>query len=125
MLSLESIIIIIALLYVFSIIPGIWLRKYGKPYNSVAFTFHKIIALSLTIFTSITIYNLIKPLDLKTPVIIAVTVTAAFFLITFISGVLLSIIKKENDTLRIVHKISSIIMPVLTAAAFYLLINNG
>ncbi len=124
MTILEPGMLVIAALFVLSFIFGIWLSRLGKPYNVVIFTFHKIIALLLVVFAVITIYNFQKSAEIKTLELIVILSGVIAFLITFVSGALLSIGKPANDSMLIIHKISSILTPVLTAVTVYLLTNN-
>lgn len=44
---------------------GIWLSNSGKPYNTVIFTIHKLIALTAVVFTVILIVNLFRNVEIE------------------------------------------------------------
>ena len=49
-----------AVLFIFTLIFGFFVSKTGKPYSTLLFTIHKLMALAAVIFTIIQITNLMK-----------------------------------------------------------------
>jgi hypothetical protein len=119
---MELKIIIIFLQFVLTFAFGIWLRKLGKPYNVVVFTFHKILALLTLIFTGLAIIKLNQDIDVRTVELLIILATGFLFLTSFVSGALLSIGKPAHDSMKIAHKISSILTPILAGIVIYLLL---
>jgi len=121
MTASELKIIITTLLFVLSISFGIWLSRLGRPLNSVVFTFHKIISVSLIVFIVLTIYGLRGKTELRIQESTSVIITGLFVLVTFVSGALLSFEKLHSRTLRISHKVCSFVSAVSTFVSIYLL----
>ena len=115
-------IIISGLLFLLTIISGIWLHKMGKPLNTFIFTIHKLLALAAVIFTAILIYNLLKNVEIKTLLLILIIIAGLSILALFISGALLSIGKFPHNTMLLVHNIATILAVIFTAATIYLLV---
>jgi len=118
---MESKIIISGLLFLLTIISGIWLHKMGKPLNTFIFTIHKLLALAAVIFTAILIYNLLKNVEINAIISILIAVAFLSVLILFISGALLSIGKFPYNKMLLVHNIATVIVVIFTAVTIYLL----
>lgn len=119
---MDSKIIAIGVLFLLTIISGIWLHNIGKPLNTLIFTIHKLLALATVLFTAITIYNLFKNTEIKTTILILI-ITAGFSLLAlFISGALLSIGKLKGNIVLTIHNIATILAVFSSAVTIYLLV---
>jgi hypothetical protein len=119
---MDSKIIAIGVLFLLTIISGIWLHNTGKPLNTLIFTIHKLLALAAVIFTSIAIYNLHKNVEIKTIILILIVIAGLSLLALFISGALLSIGKPTGNIILTVHNIVTILAVFSTAVTIYLLV---
>jgi len=112
------------LLFLFTIVTGIWLSNSAKPLNTLIFNIHKLIALGSVIFTVIVIRNLLKDVEIKTVILILIIVTGLFVLTLFISGALLSLGKPVNNIILTIHSVTPIPTVVTIAITIYLILVN-
>ena len=117
-------IIIIGLLFLFTIVSGVWLSNSGKPLNTIIFTIHKLIALAAVIFTAIVIHNLLNIVGVENVILILIMVTGLFVLTLFLSGALLSLGKTVNDILLTIHKVITILTVISIAVIMYLFVSR-
>jgi len=123
-MSIVSKIIGTGLLFLFTIVTGIWLSNSGKPLNALIFNIHKLIALGSVIFTVILIRNLLKDIEIKTVILTLIIVTGLFVLTLFISGALLSLGKPVNNIILTIHGVTPILTVVTTAMTIYPILVN-
>ena len=123
-MSIVSKIIGTGLLFIFTIVTGIWLSNSGKPLNSLIFNIHKLIALGSVIFTAIVIRNLLKDVEIKTVILTLIILTGLFVLTLFISGALLSLGKPVNNIILTIHSLTPIPTVITIAMTIYLILVN-
>ena len=123
-MSIVSKIIGTGLLFLFTIVSGIWLSNSGKPLNSLIFNIHKLIALGSVIFTAIVIRNLLKDVEIKTVILTLIILTGLFVLTLFISGALLSLGKPVNNIILTIHSLTPIPTVITIAMTIYLILVN-
>jgi phosphotransferase system glucose/maltose/N-acetylglucosamine-specific IIC component len=113
---------IAGLLFVFTLISGVWLSHSGKPFNMAIFTIHKLIALATVIAIAVNVYHLYREVDIRTFVELAIiTVTVLVFLALFISGALLSLnVPLQGAALRI-HQVVPLLALVSSTITVYLM----
>lgn len=99
---------------------GYWLSRTGKPYNSVIFTAHKLIALAAVALFVILLYRMNRAGLLSPVALIAAAITALFFVGLFATGGLLSIDKPTPAPVMRVHHITPYLAALFTAATLYL-----
>lgn len=100
---------------------GIWTSRAGRPLNTAIFTVHKLIALAAIIFSAVTIVQLFKGADLGTLQLGAVAAAGLLLVITFATGVWLSIAKSADEVILAVHKVVPVLTVLTTAATICLL----
>jgi NADH:ubiquinone oxidoreductase subunit 6 (subunit J) len=105
MKNLEIRIGIICLSFVLIIISGIWLSRNGKPYHTAAFTVHKLSALLMVIFAIVLILDLNKNRGVTNLEWILFIFSGILFLISFITGALMSFEKPVKSIITTTHKI--------------------
>jgi len=115
----------IGVLFILMITSGFWLSKKNKPYPVILFNIHKIISLACFILGSIVIYNLQKEIELSSILFILILVTGSLFVLSMITGGLLNLDKPFYNFLKLLHRIFSLTVIILTAAIFYLTKENG
>lgn len=117
-------IIVTGLFFLFTLASGVWLSNSGRPYNSVIFTIHKLIALGAVISTVVTVYQLRTGVDTRTLALGAIVVTGLLFLSLFASGALLSIGKPDHVAILTIHRAAPLLAVIATALTIYLLANG-
>ena len=123
-MSIVSKIISTGLLFLFTIVSGIWLSNSGKPLNTLIFNIHKLIALGSVIFIAIVIRNLLKNVAINNVILILIIVTGLFVLVLFVSGALLSFGKPVNNINLTIHAVTPIPAVITTAMIIYLLLSR-
>jgi len=114
-------IVVTGLLFLFTLVSGVWLSHSGKPYNSAIFTIHKLIALGAVISTAVTVYHLRTGVDIQTFAVGAIVVAGVLLLSLFVSGALLSIGKPEHVAILTIHRVAPLLAVIATALTLYLL----
>ncbi len=117
-------IVIVGLLFLFTFVFGIWLSNTGKPYNSVLFNIHKLIALGAVIATAVTVYHLRANVEIRTLILGTIVITGLLFLALFVSGALLSIGKPEHAAILTIHRVAPLLAVIAAALTLYLLVGS-
>ena len=121
---------ICGLLVLLTLVSGVWLSHSGKPFNSMIFTIHKLLALATVIIIGVNVYHLFRAIDGNTLVALSViAVSGLLFLTLFISGALLSLIpagllsleKPLPEIILKIHQVAPLLALVSSTATFYLL----
>ncbi len=118
---MDAPVLIIALLFVFTVAFGIWLSRAGRPYNSLLFNIHKLVALGAVVYSAVILYQLRAGIDLTALALGAIILTGLLVLGLFISGALLSIGKPDHAAILTIHKVAPPLVMVSAAMAIYLL----
>jgi len=98
---------------------GILLSRKGKPYSKMLFTFHKIFTLATIVFMVLLVIRII---DIDPLMVTMIWISGTFLVISFVSGVILSFEKPLPNALVIIHRISSLLLAILTVATIYLIL---
>ena len=107
-------------LFLLLLASGFWLSHSGKPYSTLIFTIHKLIALAAIIATAVTINHLHKTAELGLAIeIAAVAITALLFLSLLVTGGLLSILKPAPMVIQTIHHVGPYLAVISAAATFY------
>ena len=121
MRTIELRIVATGLLFLFTLVSGIWLSNSGKPLNTAIFTVHKLIALATVIFTAIVIRNLLKNIPVQVVIVSLIVLTGLFALALFVTGALLSLGKPVNAVILTIHAVTPFLLVISTAVTIYLL----
>ena len=122
--------VICGFLILLTLTSGVWLSHSGKPYNSMIFTVHKLIALATVIIIGVNVYHLFRTIDGNTLIALSViAVSGLLFLALFISGALLSLIpagllsleKPMSEVILKVHQVAPLLALVSSTVTMYLL----
>ena len=116
--------IVTGLLLLFTLLSGVWLSHSGRPYNTVIFTIHKLIALGAVIFTVVTVQQLHTGVDTRALTIGVIVITGLLFLSLFASGALLSIGKPDHIAILTIHRVAPLLAVIATAATMVLLVSS-
>ena len=112
------------LLFLFTLLSGVWLSHSGRPLNTFIFTIHKLFALSTAIVIGMNIYKLSHTVDTQTFVLAAMAGTSVLFLALFASGALLSFERSIPQAALRVHQVVSLLALVAASFAVHLLLSN-
>lgn len=125
MSTITTRLIIAGLLFLFTLLSGVWLSHSGKPLNPVIFTIHKLIALATVIIIAVSVYNLYKSLDLRTLIeLVVITATGLLFLALFVSGALLSRGNPLPAAILRVHQMAPFVALIFSSISIYLLASS-
>jgi hypothetical protein len=116
---------ICGLLFLSTLISGVWVSHSGKPINVVIFTIHKLFALATVIVIAVNVYPLYRALEIRTflePVVIAVT--GLLFLALFISGAVLSRGNPLPEANLRIHQVAPLLALAFSAMTIYLLVSS-
>jgi hypothetical protein len=120
--DLSARIIWLGVLFIFVFLSGFWLYRSGRPISTVVLTVHKLIALGTLVLIGVTVYQFHQIAALTVTTWIAAVVTGVLFVITIITGGLLSL-ERPVTAVSIVHKIGPFLTVAGTSVTMYLLTN--
>ena len=105
------------------ILSGFWLSRTGKPYGTLIFTVHKLVAVAAVVLLGITVYRIHRAGILSAIELFVVIVAGLFFLGTIVTGSLLSIpIEKTMPAIvHRLHQVTPYLTVLSTVATLYLL----
>lgn len=101
---------------------GFWLSRAGKPYNSVLFNLHKLIALAAVVLTAVQVYGLLKTGQPQALLIVLLVLAGLAVVALFVSGALLSANKSAYHVLRLIHNVAPFVAVIGLGLAIYLLL---
>lgn len=104
---------------------GFWLSRSSKPYPSILFTIHKLVALGAVIFLAVTFYRAHQAAPLSPAQIAAIAFAGLCFLATILTGGLLSIDKTMPAAVSWAHKLFPYLTALSSEGALYLLLVSG
>jgi succinate dehydrogenase/fumarate reductase cytochrome b subunit len=120
MKTIETRIILTAIITVLVLVTGVILNKKGKPYNEIITTVHKLLSLAIIVLSATIVYHQHKLIGLQPPEILLITLSALCFLSALVSGGLLTIEKPMPKYVNILHRLSSILSIGFSAFTIYL-----
>jgi 4-amino-4-deoxy-L-arabinose transferase-like glycosyltransferase len=105
--------IISGILAIAVFISGIWLRKTGEPYKTGIFALHKITVVATAVFIVLIVIQHLRVLNFAGTGLILFVLSVIFFLVAFVSGAVLSFENTARDFLKIIHRISSVLVLIM------------
>jgi hypothetical protein len=109
------------IVFLLTLVFGVWLSLAGKPYNGILFNIHKLIALGAVIATAMQLYKILKNTDIQVLVIALVIVAGLCVVALFVTGALMSLGKLSYDVMLAIHKIAPVLVVIAMAVTVYLL----
>ncbi len=106
---------------VLTLLLGLLLTKLGKPYNTVLFTIHKLMALAVIVLTFRRILYLVKSNGWQAALVLGCILLVIGIIGLFSSGAMLSIGGFNHKLLRSVHIVANISL----ISGFVILITRG
>jgi len=114
-------VVVIGLLFLFTFVSGIWLRRSGRPANTLSVTIHKLVALAAAILIGVLVNRLRLAVGMGAAGTAATVATGLLFVLTVASGAWLSTTKPAVAAIQASHKVTSLLTVVSSFTALYLL----
>lgn len=115
-------IVITAGLFLFIFAFGFWLSRAGKPYNTLLFTIHKLLALGAAIYLVISMYKIHQATPLAPAIWLIFGLSALCGVASFVTGALLSLNQAMPPFVLKLHQLAPYLTLLSTGALFYLLL---
>lgn len=113
------------LLFVFTLLSGMWLSHLGKPFNGMVFTIHKLIAVATVIIIARNVYQLYKVVDVQALVTPGtILITGLLFATLIVTGALLSLKISLPDAIHTIHQVTPWLALAATTMSIYLLASD-
>jgi hypothetical protein len=109
------------IIFILTLIFGVWLSLAGKPYNGILINIHKLIALAGVVVIAIRFSKILKNTDPQALVITLVIVVGLCIVALFATGAIMAMGKLNHSIMLAIHNIALILMPVAMVVIVYLL----
>ena len=109
------------IIFLLTLVFGVWLSNSGKPYNGILFNIHKLIALSAVIAATMQIYKILNGMESQSLVIALVIFAALCVVALFATGAFMSLEKLNYAVILAIHRGSSVLAIITMSAIIYLL----
>jgi hypothetical protein len=109
------------IIFLLTLVFGIWLSNSGKPYNGILFNIHKLIALGAVIAATMQIYKIFKGVEVQSLVIALVIFTALCVVALFATGAMMIVGKLDYNVMLTIHRVVPFLTAVTMALITYLL----
>jgi hypothetical protein len=113
--------IIPGIVFLLTLVFGVWLSRSGKPLNTGIFTVHKLIALGAVVATAIQTYNALKSAETQASLIALIIVIGLCVVALFVTGALISANRPPYSVLLLIHRLSVFLVLIVGTATIYLL----
>lgn len=102
------------------VLSGLWLSHRGRPLSTLLLTIHKLIAVGILVYLTITLYRMHQASPLTTLIIALGCVTLVFFLGLIATGGFLSAARPMPAFVLRIHQILPGLVVIATGATLYL-----
>jgi hypothetical protein len=109
------------ILFILTVVSGVWLSRMDRPLNTAILTIHKLIALATIVLMVIAIKGMSKGMPVNGAIITAIAVTAVLFLALFATGAILSSDKPVNQLIKGIHAVLPVLAAISAFISIYLL----
>jgi hypothetical protein len=109
------------IVFLLTLVFGVWLSLAGKPYNEILFNIHKLIALGGVILAAWQIAQMLKGGGYPAALPVLLAAAALCVIALFASGALMSAGKLDYTVMLTVHRIALIAVVLAMAMIIYLL----
>lgn len=107
--------------FLLTVVFGLWLSHFGKPYKSLLFNMHKLIALGGVILTVVQLLKVMQNPGALFPIIALLVLAGLTIVALFASGALMSMDKSGYILLRTIHRVSPAVLAIALALLVYLI----
>jgi len=104
---------------------GAWVGVVGRPYNTLLFTLHKLIALGGVIVTGLEVYRTFEDMGVEAASVALVALTALGVIALFATGALMSIRSAVDRRLLVTHRIAPAVALFSMAGLVFYLAGTG
>ena len=108
-------------LFILTLVFGIWLSRSGKPYRGLIFNIHKLIALAAVIVAAIQTFNALKIGEAQPILIVLLIVIGLCAIALFVTGALMSANNADLQPSLTIHKIAPLLAVLAAIGTLYLL----
>jgi hypothetical protein len=112
--------LIATVLLVLTVGTGIGISHQGKPYPVILFFFHKLLSLTLTLYTLLLIIGLLGMSRVEGWLILLLLVGGLSIVTLFVSGVLISTDRISIDQASVIHAVAAVLM-IVTVGTFLMM----
>jgi hypothetical protein len=106
--------------FLLMLLSGVALSRKGKPYHKTLFAVHKIATLLTIFFVARLIILVTQTAETVQPIVTLLWVSGALFVVSFVSGALLSFEKPMPAALTKLHRFSALLVTLLAAVIVFL-----
>ncbi len=99
----------IGLLFLLTLITGIWVGQAGRVLHPALSSFHKLLALAWVVFAAIRIYHLARQTEPSAALIAVIATLGVTIVLLIASGSVLTVPRLASTTWVVVHTIASVI----------------
>ena len=111
----------VGVLFVITVGFGFWVSRVGKPYQTLLFTIHKLVALGGVVLASIRFFKVDQLAEFPPLVIVLLGFTTVCVIIMFATGGVMSFKDELIKPVLLMHQVSPVLITVFTGLAVYLL----
>ena len=108
------------IVFLLTLVFGVWLSLSGKPYNGLLFNIHKLIALGAVILSAVQLFKMLQDTDIQVVPILLIVVAVACAIALFATGALMSMEKLNYNVMLTIHRIAPILAVIAMAVTIYL-----
>lgn len=112
--------LIATVLLVLTVGTGIGTSNRGKPYPDILYIFHKLLSVSLTVYTSFFIIGLLRMETVEFTLVLLLVVGGTSIVALFVSGALMNTGRIPHERANAIHFIASILM-IVTIGIFLIM----
>lgn len=121
MSPITSQLIAAGVLFLFTLLSGVWLSHSGRPLHTVIFTIHKLIALASIIVIADSVNHMYRTVGLQQSVVLLLMAASAlFYLALFVSGAILSRAVPSTEAILKVHQVAPLL--ALSSSTFLIIL---
>ena len=108
-------------LFILTLVFGFWLSRSGKPYHTLIFNIHKLIALAAVVVAATQTFNALRIGETQ-PILIGLLVVIGVCAVAlFVTGALMSANKATGRAALTIHKIAPLLAALAALGTLYLL----
>ncbi len=111
-----------AVVFLLTLVSGVWLSRAGKPYHTAIFNLHKLIALGCVVLAAVQVAGSLRNVEVQAILILLVVLTGICILAQFATGALMSIGRLRYSLLRAVHAAAPVPLAFALGAFVWLMI---
>ncbi|HTX90191.1 MAG TPA: hypothetical protein VMC09_03155 [Anaerolineales bacterium] len=100
---------------------GLWLSLAGKPYNSLLFNVHKLIALAAVVVVGVLVYREFRAAPPATLVVALLVLAGICVIALFATGAIMSIGTGNYQLILTIHRIALVLLPIALIGMGYFL----